>query len=93
MKARNPLGKIPFLEHDDRLFFESEVICEYLEDCFPEKPLRPASPEDRAKARLITRTLDLYVMPPLHALTAWCGSMSPSIPSTASIGGARPAAA
>jgi len=69
MKARNPIGKIPFLEHDDQLFFESEVICEYLEDRFPEKPLRPTSPEERAKARLITRTLDLYVMPPLHALT------------------------
>lgn len=69
MRLRNPIGKIPFLEHGDRLFFESEVICEYLEDRFPEKPLRPASPEDRAKARLIVRTLDLYVMPPLHALT------------------------
>lgn len=69
MKARNPIGKIPFLEHDDRLFFESEVICEYLEDRFPETPLRPATPAGRAQARLLARTLDLYVLAPLHMLT------------------------
>lgn len=69
MRQRNPLGKIPFLEHGDRLFFESEVICEYLEERFPDKPLRPATAEGRARSRLIVRTLDLYVMPPLHALT------------------------
>lgn len=69
MRARNPVGKIPFLEHDGQLFFESEVIGEYLEDRFPETPLRPATPAARAQARLLARTLDLYVLAPLHLLT------------------------
>lgn len=69
MKARNPIGKIPFLEDRDRLFFESEVICEYLEDAYPQKPLLPAAPAARARSRLLSRTLDLYVLAPLHMLT------------------------
>ncbi|HEU4530478.1 MAG TPA: glutathione S-transferase family protein [Steroidobacteraceae bacterium] len=58
----NPLGKMPVLDVDGACVAESEVICEYLEDAFPERTLRPSNPLDRARARLISRTFDLYVM-------------------------------
>jgi glutathione S-transferase len=70
----NPLGKIPCLDADGTIIPESEVINEYLEDKFPEKPLLPKSPEGRAKVRLLTRFHDLYLEPPLRALF---GQMSP----------------
>ncbi|MBM5782137.1 MAG: glutathione S-transferase family protein [Pelagibacterales bacterium] len=34
-----PLGKVPLLYVDNKVLFESSVICEYLEEAFPEKPL------------------------------------------------------
>lgn len=64
----NPLGKIPCLDANGTLIFESEVINEYLEDKFPDPPLMPASPEARAQVRLLTRLHDLYLDPPLRAL-------------------------
>ncbi len=65
----NPTGKIPALELDDGTILpESEVICEYLEDMFPAPTLRPASPLDRAHARLIARMSDIYIMPAIRPL-------------------------
>ncbi len=39
----NPLDKIPCLEVDGVIIPESEIIAEYLEEKFPEKPLLPKS--------------------------------------------------
>ena len=37
----NPKGVVPTLVHDGHAITESNVILEYLEDCFPTSPLRP----------------------------------------------------
>jgi len=74
MKLRNPIGKIPFLVDGERLYFESEVICEYLEDRYPVPPLWPSDPDNRARARLLTRILDLYILQPTHRLAAHLGA-------------------
>ena len=60
--ARTPLGKVPFLELDDgRRLTESQVICEYLEDAFPQKPLYPRDPFARAKVRELITYIELHV--------------------------------
>lgn len=59
----NPIGRVPALVLDDgRVIPESEVICEYLEDTYPEPSLRPADPFERARARLIARLCDFYLV-------------------------------
>ena len=59
----NPIGRVPTLVLDDgRALPESEVICEYLEDAFPDPPLRPADPWARARVRLISRLCDFYLV-------------------------------
>jgi len=59
----NPIGRVPALVLDDgRALPESEVICEYLEDAYPEPSLRPADPFERAKMRLLSRICDFYVV-------------------------------
>jgi len=59
----NPIGRVPALELDDgRVLPESEVICEYLEDTFPEPTLRPKDPWQRAQVRLISRLCDFYLV-------------------------------
>tara|TARA_R110002049_G_scaffold15304_7_gene62752 strand:- start:3533 stop:4174 length:642 start_codon:yes stop_codon:yes gene_type:complete len=47
----NPLGKIPTLQDGDLTVCDSTVICEYLEEAFPQPALYPAQAADRAKAR------------------------------------------
>ena len=39
----NPNGWVPTLVHDGYPITESSVICEYLDELFPEKPLRPGN--------------------------------------------------
>ena len=62
------LGKTPALQVDGQIIGESEVIVEYIEEKFPDKPLLPKDPESRAKSRGISRFHDLYLEPPIRAL-------------------------
>lgn len=59
----NPIGRVPTLVLDDgRALPESEVICEYLEDAYPEPSLRPADAWGRARMRLLSRICDFYLV-------------------------------
>lgn len=52
--ARNPQGLVPALELDDgRLLTQSLAILEWLEESFPQPPLLPADPVERAKVRAV----------------------------------------
>ena len=56
---KNPLGKVPVLEEEGGLVLpESEVIMEYLEERFPEPPLWPPDPAERALGRLWLQRFD-----------------------------------
>jgi len=68
--ALNPVGKVPVLLDDDMPIIESETILDYIEDCHPEPPLRPAAPADRARMRTAIRIMDTYVMVPVSRLFA-----------------------
>ena len=48
----NPNAVVPTLDHDGRIIIESCVICEYLDDVFPEHRLSPEDPYDRAQMRI-----------------------------------------
>ena len=50
--ALNPNGVVPTLVHDDRILIESNFILEYLDDVWPETPLRPEDPYERARMRI-----------------------------------------
>lgn len=66
-KKLNPNGQVPALEHNGRIITESTVICEYLEDEFPDAPpLRPADSYGRAQMRIWTKWVDEYF--------CWCVS-------------------
>jgi glutathione S-transferase len=59
----NPIGRVPTLQLDDGWTLpESEVICEYLEDAYPEPSLRPRDPKLRARMRLLSRISDTYLV-------------------------------
>jgi glutathione S-transferase len=50
----NPNGQVPVLVHDGRVLTESTVINEYVDESFPDTPLRPADPFGRAQMRVWT---------------------------------------
>jgi glutathione S-transferase len=56
--ALNPAAVVPTLVHDGVVVTESTVILEYLDDAFPDPPLRPAKPGDRATARRLMMRLE-----------------------------------
>ena len=60
---------VPTLVHDGVAIRESSVINEYLEDCFPEPSLVPDNPIDRARMRLLVKTIDEEVHPAIGVLS------------------------
>ena len=46
----SPLGKIPVLDHDGFLIPDSSVICRYLDQTFPDKPVYPSDTKQQALA-------------------------------------------
>lgn len=59
--ARTPLGKVPFLEVDGQHLVESQVICEYLEEAYPQKPLYPRDALARARVRELIAIMELHM--------------------------------
>jgi len=54
----NPKGVVPTLVDDDIAIIESTLICEYLDDRYPEPSLRPADAALRARMRLWGKAID-----------------------------------
>lgn len=56
----NPNAVVPTLVHDGNVLIESGVINEYLDEAFPDRPLRPADALGRARMRLWTKREDTF---------------------------------
>ena len=54
----NPKGVVPTLVHDGVPVIESTLICEYIDDTFPDPPLVPKAPAERARMRLWSKFVD-----------------------------------
>ncbi len=61
-------GKVPALFDDDHHIYESVVINEYLDESYPQPPLMPKRPIDRAYARIWIDFANTRVMPASAAL-------------------------
>ena len=59
--ALSLMGKVPFMEVAGTRLIESEVILEYLEDAYPQKPLLPKDPLARAKVRELVTVIELHL--------------------------------
>lgn len=65
---RSPLGRIPALEDEQgRSLADSTVIAEYLEERYPDPPLFPRDPFDRARVRWFDEYADGGMAPSLTA--------------------------
>jgi glutathione S-transferase len=60
---KNPTGKVPVLEEDGWVLPESAVIDEFLNERYPEPPLWPDDPGERAAGRLLVFRFDDFSDP------------------------------
>src|SRR5438270_194252 len=60
--AINPEGQVPVLDYDGAIVTHTTVINEYLEDVFPDVPLRPRDPVGAARMRYWNKFCDVQVM-------------------------------
>lgn len=49
----NPLGKVPAIQKDDKILYESAVCCDYLDQVYPNNKLTPEDPYQQAKDRIL----------------------------------------
>lgn len=65
----NPRAMVPAVVHDGRTIIESTLICEYLDQAFPDNPIYPADAFARYEARLWAKAVDEELHPACSALT------------------------
>ena len=58
---KSPLGKIPYIDTEQGVLCESQVIVEYLEERYTEIALLPADPYAAAKVRELITFLELHL--------------------------------
>jgi len=61
--ALNPQGLVPALVEDGKVFAQSLAVLEYLEETYPEPPLLPRLPADRAYVRGLSQIIGCDIHP------------------------------
>ena len=67
--TKSPRGKVPLLLVGDTALFESQAICEYLEEVHPEPALMPSHPVERARDRAWFSFAGDELFAPLYKMT------------------------
>jgi glutathione S-transferase len=65
----NPRAEVPALVDGDLALYDSTVICEYLEDRYPEPRIYPRDPRLRAECRLLEDLADTQLDAAAYAVT------------------------
>ncbi|HEY3948260.1 glutathione S-transferase family protein [Phenylobacterium sp.] len=56
----SPRAEVPALIDGEVRVFDSTVILEYLDDAYPQPPMRPASAAERARVRMLEEVMDTH---------------------------------
>jgi glutathione S-transferase len=59
--ARHPFGRVPVLEHDGFLLYETQAILRYLDRVLPNPALTPADPRRTARMDQVMNVNDWYL--------------------------------
>jgi len=61
--AANPRAEVPALVDGGTRIFDSTIILDYVEEKWPEPPLFPPTPAERARSRMIEEAMDAHYEP------------------------------
>lgn len=62
-KKHNPSGKVPVLVDQGQSYFQSTAILEYLDEVYPQVPLYPLTPKERAEVRMLCEVVNSDIQP------------------------------
>lgn len=57
---RHPFGRVPVLEHDGFMLYETQAILRFVDDVFPGERLQPADPYQAARMNQLVGIVDWY---------------------------------
>lgn len=77
--ARHPFGRIPAFEHDGFKLYESQAIIRYLDETFPNPPLTPGNPHQRARMNQVIGIIECYFFPKAAAPIAFNRIIGPRL--------------
>ena len=81
----NPNHVVPTLIHDGHVLIESSLINEYLDEVFPDPPLRPADAAGRHAMRIWVKQIDEKVHPAAGVLTYAIGARTAALSQPADV--------
>lgn len=62
-RARHPFGRVPVLEKDGQLLYETQAILRHLDRVCPTPPMTPAPPAEAARMDQVMGVIDAYFFP------------------------------
>ena len=68
--ARHPFGKVPALDHDGFMLYETQAILRYVDQAFPGPQFEPATAQETARMNQIIGIVDCYM------IRAWSADIS-----------------
>ena len=77
--ARHPFGRVPAFEHDGFALYETQAIIRYLDELFPNPPLTPGKPRNRARMNQVIGIIEWYFFPKAAAPIAFNRIIGPKL--------------
>lgn len=77
--ARHPFGRVPAFEHDGFVLYETQAIIRYLDEIFPNPPLTPGNPVQRARMNQVIGIIEWYFFPKAAAPIAFNRVIGPRL--------------
>lgn len=62
-RTLNPQGLVPVLVDEGKVLIQSMAIIEYLDEVYPEPPLMPKAPDERAYVRAVSQMIGCEIHP------------------------------
>ncbi len=94
--SRHPFGRVPVLEHDGFVLYETQAILRYLDRVLPGPALTPADPRAAARMDQAMNICDWYLMQGVNNVIGFHRIVGPRLmglaPDEAAIAGAMPKA-
>lgn len=77
--ALHPFGRIPIFEQGDFRLYETQAIVRYIDEVFPNPPLTPGNPRDRARMNQVIGIIEWYFFPKAAAPIAFNRIIGPRL--------------
>jgi len=77
--ARHPFGRIPAVEHDGFVLYETQAIIRYIDRVFPDPPLTPRDPKLAARMDQAMNVNDWYLFQNCGAVIAFQRVVGPKL--------------